>query len=196
MSFASWVRSLKSATTSSRVPRKHRPFRRPAHKLTLERLEDRFAPATLTVNTTADNTTDTSVLTLRDAITLVNHAGDPTSLGQSSMPSGWAAQINTTSPFGSNDTISFAITASSDMGHGNGYNAATGVATITPQSALPLIDHPVVINGYSQPGASQNVLLGPPLSARRTPLFTRRNTATTPYSRSSWTERAPALTTG
>jgi hypothetical protein len=83
--------------------------RRPAHvRPLLERLEDRTAPAVLTVNTLADNTTDTSVLTLRDAVTLVNHGGDPSSLGQSSMPSGWAAQIDTSSGgFGSNDTIQF-----------------------------------------------------------------------------------------
>jgi hypothetical protein len=52
-------------------------------------LEDRLAPATLTVNSPADNTTDTTVLTLRDAVTLVNNAGDPMSLGQSSMPGGY-----------------------------------------------------------------------------------------------------------
>src|SRR5690349_6700371 len=126
MSFASWVRSLKSAPAASRTTHKHRPFRRPARKLTLEQLEDRFAPATLTANTTSNNTSDTSLLTLRDAIALVNHAGDPTSLGPSTMPAGWASQIDTTNPFGSNDTINFAVTASSDTG--GGYNSATGVA--------------------------------------------------------------------
>src|SRR5205823_1033051 len=70
-------------------------------------LESRLAPATLTVNTLADNTTDTTVLTLRDAITLVNNAGNPSSLGQGSMPSGWASQINTTNAFGTQDTILF-----------------------------------------------------------------------------------------
>jgi hypothetical protein len=84
--------------------------------LQLEVLEDRLSPAVLTVNTTADNTTDTSVLTLRDAITLANSAGDPTALGQSSMPAGWASQIDTTNPFGSSDTIQFDIPAT-DAGH-------------------------------------------------------------------------------
>src|SRR5262249_18504974 len=127
--------------------------------LSLEPLETRLAPAILTVNTTADNTTDTSVLTLRDAITLVNHAGNPASLGQSTMSAGWAAQINTTSPFGSNDTIEFNITAASDTG--GGFNDTTGVATIKPLSGLPSITNAVLINGYTQSGASQNTLLGP-----------------------------------
>jgi hypothetical protein len=111
--------------------------------LQLERLEDRMAPAVLAVNTTADNITDTSVLTLRDAITLINSGGDPTALGQSSMPAGWASQINTTNPFGSNDAIDFNIPGS-------------GVQTIMPTSVLPTITHPVNINGFSQPGASPN----------------------------------------
>jgi hypothetical protein len=60
----------------------------------LEVLEGRLAPATLTVNSAADNTSDTSVLTLRDAITLVNSGGNPASLGQTSMPAGWQSQIS------------------------------------------------------------------------------------------------------
>jgi hypothetical protein len=77
--------------------------------LQVERLEDRLAPATLTVNTTADDPTQTitAALTLRDAIALVNNGGDPTALGQTSMPAGWASQIDTTNPFGTNDTIDF-----------------------------------------------------------------------------------------
>ena len=71
----------------------------------LEQLEDRLTPSTLTVNTLADNITDTSFLTLREAVLLVNSGGDLTSLGQSSMPSGWASQI--ADSFGSNDTIQF-----------------------------------------------------------------------------------------
>jgi hypothetical protein len=41
-----------------------------------------------------------------------------------------------------------------------GYNATTGVFTITPQGGLPTIGVPVVIDGYTQPGASPNTLLG------------------------------------
>ena len=64
-------------------------------RLLLEVLEDRSTPAVLTVNTAADNTTDTSALTLRDAITLVNNGGNPTSLGQTSMPAGWRGSRST-----------------------------------------------------------------------------------------------------
>jgi hypothetical protein len=45
---------------------------------------------------------------------------------------------------------------------GTGYNPATRVATITPLSGLPPITNPVLIDGYSQPEASLNTLLGPP----------------------------------
>jgi hypothetical protein len=110
----------------------------------LDVLEDRRLLSVLTVNTVEDDTGDTSVLTLRDAITLVNHAGDPTSLGQATMPDGWAAQIDVSGGgFGSDDRIAFDI-------------PGTGVHTIQPGAALPAITAPVVIDGYTQPGAAPN----------------------------------------
>jgi hypothetical protein len=97
----SWRRKRTPSSDSRRLERRRfRPV--------LEVLEERLAPATLTVNSPDDNITDTSVLTLRDAVTLVNKGGNPSSLGQTSMPSGWQNQINTfnnTQPFGNNDTI-------------------------------------------------------------------------------------------
>ena len=42
------------------------------YALTMEILEDRFAPAVITVNTTADNTTADSALTIREAVLLTN----------------------------------------------------------------------------------------------------------------------------
>jgi hypothetical protein len=93
-----WFGNLFTTRSSS-------PIRRRSPRPGLELLEDRWAPAILTVNTLDDNTTDTSVLTLREAITLVNHAGDPTSLSQGSVPSGWSSQI--AGNFGTNDTILF-----------------------------------------------------------------------------------------
>ena len=48
----------------------------------------------LTVNSIADNITDTSHLTLREAITLASNSGQASSLGQPSMPGGWASQIS------------------------------------------------------------------------------------------------------
>jgi hypothetical protein len=94
MSVTSWLSQrlrLPSRTRGLALPRAGKRRARPAlrtHRPRLEYLEDRLAPATLTVNTLADNTTDTSVLTLRDAVLLVNNGGDPTALGQSSMPGG------------------------------------------------------------------------------------------------------------
>jgi len=117
---------------------------RPRYRPVLEALEDRLAPAVLTVNSAADNTTDTTVLTLRDALTLVNNGGDPTSLGQPSMPMGWANQISGT--FGSNDTIDFAI-------------ASSGTQTIVLASALPAITSKILIDGTSEPGYAGQPLL-------------------------------------
>jgi hypothetical protein len=98
------------------------------------------------------------------------------------MPAGWAAQIDTTNPFGTNDIINFNIPWS-DSGHvyyqsslgnvqpvpaGTSSDAdVTGTAApqwqhswwkITLQSTLPSINVPVFINGYSQSGASWNTL--------------------------------------
>jgi len=57
--------------------------------------------------------------------------------------------------------IAFDITAASDAaGDGTGFNPSMGVATFTPQSPLPAITNSVLIDGYSQPGAQQNTLLG------------------------------------
>ncbi len=41
-----------------------------------------------------------------------------------------------------------------------GYDAANGVCTIAPASALPLIDAPCVIDGYTQPGAAPGTSAG------------------------------------
>jgi hypothetical protein len=155
----SWLRPLKRASQVILTKKnRHRSWRRqPAGgKLILEWLEDRLAPATVTVNTTADDptATNTTALTLRDAITLVNNGGNPQSLGQSSMPPpGLASQINTTNPFGTDDTIVFNIPTND-----GGYNSTTRTFTINVGASLPLISNPVFINGFSQPGSSANTL--------------------------------------
>jgi uncharacterized protein (UPF0333 family) len=51
------------------------------------------------------------------------------------------------------DTIKFNI-----PGTDTGCNATSGVCTINPSSALPEITDPVIVDGYSQPGASPNTL--------------------------------------
>jgi len=116
---------------------------KPSYKLHLEVLENRLAPATIAVTTSADDliSNDGSV-SLREAITSIN-AGN--SLGDPDI----TAQNPGT--FGSNDMIQFKI-------------PGTGVQTIAPTSALPLITKTVKIDGRSEgvfqgtPGYS-----GPPL---------------------------------
>ena len=98
MAIRTWVRRL--FDRKPRTIRNDRARYRPA----VEALEDRLAPANLTLSSLADNNTpDTSVLTLRDAITLVSYGGNPNPLGQATMPDAWTAQI--TGTFGSNDTL-------------------------------------------------------------------------------------------
>ena len=92
MDFSSWI-----AARFRRAPRSARPGRRLSRRYhpTLERLEDRLALATLTVNTLADSTGG-SQLSLRDAILAVDggsYSGSAT------------GQVSGT--FGSNDTILF-----------------------------------------------------------------------------------------
>jgi hypothetical protein len=122
-------RSRPRKATAVRRPRRFRPF--------VEPLEERWLPTTFTVNTTGDSPLlifqpGGGVLTsLRAAIYQVN--GD--------------SSDSAASP----DTITFNVPQTDP-----GYDAATGVWTIAPGSALPTITRPVVIDGYSQPGASPN----------------------------------------
>src|SRR5262249_10175255 len=83
----------------------HRRVERRRCRPVLEVLEDRQAPATLTVNSIADNASADNPLTLREAVLLVNNGGNaPAALGRS-LTSGEQAQIAGT--FGSTDTIVF-----------------------------------------------------------------------------------------
>src|SRR5262249_47427539 len=67
----------------------------------LEALEDRTAPAVLTVNSALDNTTADGALTLREALRAVN-AGSTAGLSAQEI-----AQVDQAQPFGTNDTIVF-----------------------------------------------------------------------------------------
>src|SRR5215470_10792583 len=67
--------------------------------LRLEALEDRLAPAVLTVNTLADETTADNSLSLREAVRVVN-SGSTSGLSSAEL-----AQVSGT--LGSNDTIQF-----------------------------------------------------------------------------------------
>jgi parallel beta-helix repeat protein len=128
---------------------KRPPTRRPFPRL--EALEDRLAPATLTVNTTADTVSGTvATLDLREAILLINSAGTATDDQGNSLGAAKESQIDTTNPYGTSDTINFCIPGS-------------GVQTISLTAALPTITRSVDVNGFSQPGSSPNTLpvMGP-----------------------------------
>jgi len=73
-------------------------------------LEDRLAPALLTVNSLADGpiSAASSTLTLREAIVLIDSGGTATDSSGNSLAAAKASQINPSSPFGSNDVIQFA----------------------------------------------------------------------------------------
>jgi len=77
--------------------------------LTVTILEDRLAPAVLTVNSLADApiSGSSSTLTLREAIALVNTGGTATDASGASLSAVKASQIDTTQPFGTMDTITF-----------------------------------------------------------------------------------------
>ncbi|HKI34829.1 MAG TPA: hypothetical protein VKA46_23430, partial [Gemmataceae bacterium] len=129
------------------APRRRHAFRCPLgrrpvpRRLWVEVLEDRTLLSPYLVTTTADS----GAGSLRDAITQVNADISHALYASPSNPSV--------------DEIDFTITAASDTG--GGYNSATGVATITPLSALPVITNAVLIDGYTQAGAKPNDLSGP-----------------------------------
>jgi hypothetical protein len=135
------------------APRKGRPRRRPAfHRPRLEALEDRALPSAYVVTTTADWNPQDPMLpqgyripgSLRDAINAVNADVNHALYASPSNPSV--------------DEIDFKITTDSDTG--GGYGAATGAFTIRPLTSLPGIATSVILDGYTQPGASPNMLKG------------------------------------
>ena len=113
----------------------------------LEALEDRQLLATITVNTAVDATNSNTTLSLRQAIGV----SDGT-LAVSSLTSQQQALVN--GSVSTTNTIDFSIPTSDP-----GFDATTGVWTITPTSALPTINtNAAIINGYSQTGSSENML--------------------------------------
>src|SRR5215218_6006434 len=95
------------------------------------------APSTFTVNLTA-NTPDAN---LSNAVCDVN----PTASGNQCTLRAAIQQANDNNNPTEVDRINFNI-------------SGPGVHTISPRSPLPVITEPVIINGYSQPGASPNTL--------------------------------------
>jgi len=130
---------------TSRLPKLRR-----RRDMGVEVLEGRQLMSTITVNTTADDTSPDTTLSLREAIEVSNGT-----LPVSSLSTQEQAQVS--GPIGSTNTIDFNIPKTDP-----GYNPATGVWTITPlqsQGQLPTIsNNTAIIDGYSQPGASKNTL--------------------------------------
>src|SRR5215469_15118870 len=108
--------------------------------LRLEHLEDRLAPAVITVNTTLDTIAIVGLATLREAITSINNQADVNGDVTLSRVGGYAS-----TPGGTPDVIDFDI-------------PVAGVQQISATSAEPTIIRPLTINGYSQVGASANTL--------------------------------------
>jgi len=96
------------------------------------------SPAIITVNSTADTNLRDNFMTFREAL-LVNNR----SLLKSELTPAEQAQIRGVSSAFDTDTIWFNIVGDT-------------VHTIQPLTALPTITDPVIIDGYTQPGASPN----------------------------------------
>jgi len=94
------------------------------------------AAATISVNSVADTAANDGSCTLREAITAAN-----TNTASGAMPGECVAG----SPSPTVDTVAFSIPGADPH-------------TIQPGSALPTITEPVVIDGYTEPGASPNTM--------------------------------------
>jgi CSLREA domain-containing protein len=137
----SWRKAYRrTCPDCSRPSRK--PTSRPPYKPAVEVLEDRLAPAIITVTISADdNTPNDGTVSLREAIQAINNG-----------TAGADTDIINQNPgtFSVNDTINFNI------------SAAGTVQTInvggTGNGALPALMKPMTINGYSEMGASMNTL--------------------------------------
>ncbi|HEV3448748.1 MAG TPA: hypothetical protein VG099_29190, partial [Gemmataceae bacterium] len=130
-----WLGRLRSSSAQRNPPRRRRlPLR-------LERLEDRLAPAVITVISTGDTNAIDGLATLREAITSINNQADVNGDVTLNRVGNYASL-----PGGTPDVINFNIPSG-------------GVKTIAVAgSAEPTIVRPLTINGYSQPGAAANTL--------------------------------------
>ena len=115
-------------------------------RLAVDVLEDRQLLSTISVNTTADDTTAASTMSLREAIEVSNGT-----VAVSSLSTQQQAQVS--GAVGSTNTIDFNIPTTD-----SGYDATTGVWTIALKSGLPTIStNAAIIDGYTQPGAAENM---------------------------------------
>ncbi len=105
----------------------------------------RAAGITYTVDSTSDVTDIAQSMTPTGGCA-VGHAAGACTLREALLEANAAANPGT----GNDHTINFNIPTTA-----SGYNATTGVFTITP-IADPSLTAPVLVDGYSQPGASAN----------------------------------------
>jgi CSLREA domain-containing protein len=124
-------------------PRRPLPRRRPS-PLRLEQLEDRLAPATITVTTTADEAVINGQVSLREAINSINAGADTSDV-----------VANVTNPYGTNDTILFNVPQANPASP----QPQTILVGITGLGALPQLLKPVLIDGTSEPGFSGKPLI-------------------------------------
>jgi hypothetical protein len=110
----------------------------PINPFVLEVLEERQLLATITVNTASDAGAAPTTLSLRQAIEISNGT-----LAVSSLTSAQQAQVS--GALSSPNTIDFDIPGAQGTLH-----------DIALSSPLPAITSSVIVNGYSQPGASPN----------------------------------------
>jgi hypothetical protein len=143
MSSPWWHRVIRPlATPIQRSPRN--PARARRCRPHVEPLEDRLAPAVITVTSTNDDlnapASEDGTASLREAITSINNGAD------------FNADItaNRTGTYGVNDTINFNISAA-----GTVQTIAIGS---TGNGALPTLVLPMTINGYTESGAAVNTL--------------------------------------
>jgi streptogramin lyase len=130
----SWLARLWFPSPRSSAGSRHRiPLR-------LEQLEDRLAPAVITVTSNGDTIAIDGLATLREAITSINNQADINGDVTLNRVGGYAS-----TPGGTPDVINFSI-------------FAVGVNTISATAAEPTIIRPLTIDGYSQAGASANTL--------------------------------------
>jgi hypothetical protein len=136
---SNWLRSLRNTRECYSVRKTRLTCKASLGRtLFLERLEGRMLLSTFLVTCTGDNggvdpLAGAGTGTLRQAIVDANSAGT----GTASSP----------------DLIQFNIPTGDSA-----YNSSTGAFTIQPLSAFPTISDIVVLDGYSQPGASPNTL--------------------------------------
>ncbi|MBY0277327.1 right-handed parallel beta-helix repeat-containing protein [Candidatus Binatia bacterium] len=110
---------------------------------------------TFTVSSTIDGDGKDGVLTLREAILLANGGTGPSGLAR---PLSLAEKLQTSGCvlIGSGDSWSIASGCGAGVRDSIAFDLAGCPCTIAPTTGLPPTTEPVVIDGYSQPGAMPN----------------------------------------